>query len=284
MQVKDLYAVMTTSSRAVHPHASRALALVAALGANLAAASDGMAQDAADAQAQANNPLANTTSLNFQNQFTGRLSGFGEPANSGLLRAAQPFSIGDSHWIGRATLPISTYPRQPDGPHETGLGDFNIFAAYLIDVGNPGINFGIGPQLTAPTATDRSLGSGQWAAGFANVLFVATNPEWQYGYLLTWQARIAGGSNRPGVNVGNLQPFLFRQLGEGWYLRSTGVSTYNFDNNAYSVPIGLGIGKVLHVGNAVMNVFVEPQYSVLRHGPGQPEWGVFAGVNFQFRL
>jgi len=243
-----------------------------------------MAQDAADAQAQANNPLANTTSLNLQNQFTGRLSGFGEPANSGLLRAAQPFSIGDSHWIGRATLPISTYPRQPDGPHETGLGDFNIFAAYLIDVGNPGINFGIGPQLTAPTATDRSLGSGQWAAGFANVLFVATNPEWQYGYLLTWQARIAGGSNRPGVNVGNLQPFLFRQLGEGWYLRSTGVSTYNFDNNAYSVPIGLGIGKVLHVGNAVMNVFVEPQYSVLRHGPGQPEWGVFAGVNFQFRL
>ena len=97
-------------------------------------------------------------------------------AAPGLLRAAQPFSLGSSNWIARATLPINTYPTQPDGPHETGLGDFNIFAAYLIDVGNPGISFGVGPQLTAPTASDRALGSGQWSVGFANVLFVATSP------------------------------------------------------------------------------------------------------------
>lgn len=242
------------------------------------------AQEAADGNAQANNPLASITTLNFQNQFTGRLSGFREPANSFLLRGAQPFSIGDTHWIARATLPINTYPRRPDGQDETGLGDFNIFAAYLIDVGDPAISFGIGPQLTAPTATDRALGSGQWSAGFANVLFVATSREWQYGYLLTWQARIGGSSDRPGVNVGNLQPFVFRQLGEGWYLRSTGVATYNFDNDSYSWPVGLGLGKVFHVGRTVVNAFVEPQYSVLRHGSGQPEWGIFAGVNFQFRL
>ncbi|EHM01293.1 hypothetical protein HMPREF9946_02030 [Acetobacteraceae bacterium AT-5844] len=159
------------------------------------------AQASGDAEAQANNPLASTTSLNFQNQFTGRLSGFGESANAFLLRGAQPFSIGDTNWIARATLPISTYPGLPDGSHETGLGDLNVFAAYLFDTGNPGISFGIGPQLTAPTATDRALGTGQWAAGFANVLFVATNPEWQYGYLLTWQARIAGSNSRPGVRV-----------------------------------------------------------------------------------
>lgn len=243
-----------------------------------------LAQDGVDAAVQANNPLASITSLNLQNQFTGRLSGFNEPANSVLLRAAQPFAIGGSRWIARATLPINTFPRQPGGPHDTGIGDFNIFAAYLIDVGNPGISFGIGPQLTAPTGTERSVGSGQWAAGFANVLFVATNPAWQYGYLLTWQARIAGGANRPGVNVGNFQPFVFRQLGDGWYLRSSAVWNYNFDNNAYSVPLGLGIGRVVPLGKAVLNAFVEPQYSVLRHGPGQPEWGVFAGLNFQFRF
>lgn len=247
-------------------------------------AAPAFAQNADNAEAQANNPLASTTSLNLQDQYTGRLSGFGEAANSVLLRAAQPFSIGETNWIARATLPINTYPRQVDGPHETGLGDLNILAAYLFDMGDPAISFGIGPQLTAPTASDRALGSGQWAAGFANVLFVATNPEWQYGYLLTWQARIAGGSDRPGVNVGNFQPFIFRQIGEGWYLRSTGVSTYNFDNNAYSVPVGLGLGKVFQLGNVVVNAFVEPQYSVLRHGPGQPEWGIFAGLNFQFRL
>jgi hypothetical protein len=52
--------------------------------------------------------------------------------------------------------------------------------------------------------------------------------------------------------------------------------------NAHSVPIG--VGKVFRIGNTVANLFVEPQYSVLRSGPGQMEWGVFAGLNFQFRL
>jgi hypothetical protein len=237
-----------------------------------------------DANAQANNPLASTTSLNLQDQYIGRLSGTGEAANAVLLRGAQPFSLGATNWIARATLPINTYPVVPGGGHETGIGDLNIFAAYLFDTANPGVSFGIGPQLTAPTASDRALGSGQWSAGFANVLFVATSPAWQYGYLLTWQASIGGNDNRRPVNLGNFQPFVFRQLGEGWYLRSTGVWTYDFDSNAYAVPLGLGIGKVVPIGETVANIFVEPQYSVLRQGPGQMEWGVFAGVNFQFRL
>lgn len=250
----------------------------------LAAAVPAFAQDHDNAAAQANNPLASTTSLNLQNQFIGRLSGFDEPANSVLLRGAQPFSVGGTHWIARATLPVNTFPERPGGPHDTGFGDFNIFAAYLIDTGNPGISFGIGPQLTAPTASDRSLGSGKWSVGFANVLFDATSRVWQYGYLLTWQASVAGDDDRRDVNAGAFQPFLFRQLGEGWYLRSSGVWVYDFETDAYAVPVGLGIGKVAHLGKTVMNIFVEPQYSILRHGSGQMEWGVFAGVNFQFRL
>jgi len=243
----------------------------------------GRAQQA-DANAQANNPLASTTSLNLQNQFIGRLRGTNDSANALLLRGAQPFSVGTSNWIARATLPINTVPNARGEGNETGIGDLNVFAAYLFDNLDPGVSFGIGPQLTAPTATERALGSGQWSAGFANVLFVANNPAWQYGYLLTWQASIGSNDSRRPVNVGNVQPFVFRQLGEGWYLRSTGVSNYDFDNNSYAVPLGLGVGKVVKVGKTVMNLFVEPQYSVLRQGPGQSEWGIFAGINFQFRL
>jgi hypothetical protein len=119
---------------------------------------------------------------------------------------------------------------------------------------------------------------------WARCRFVATSPTWQYGYLLTWQASIGDSDDRRPVNLGNFQPFLFRQLGEGWYLRSSAVWNYDFDINAYAVPLGLGIGKVFHIGNTVANLFVEPQYSVLRQGPGQMEWGIFAGINFQFRL
>ena len=63
------------------------------------------------------------------------------------------------------------------------LGDFNAFAAYLIDTGDPEVSFGFGPQLTAPSATDDALGSGKWSAGFANVLFNAKSKKFQYGYL-----------------------------------------------------------------------------------------------------
>jgi hypothetical protein len=240
------------------------------------------AQDVSgDALAQANNPLANSTSLNFQNLYTGNLTGVDESANAVLLRYAQPLQMFGSTVITRSTLPINSFPDGASG-HTSGIGDFNFFAAYLIDTGNPAVSFGIGPQITAPTATDDALGSGKWSAGFANVLFNASSPVFQYGYLLTWQASFAGDDDRADVNVAAFQPFLFYQLGGGTYLRSTGVMTYDFERDAYTVPIGLGIGQVVQTERGVLNVFIEPQYSVATRGDNQSEWGVFIGFNFQF--
>ena len=65
---------------------------------------------------------------------------------------------------------------------------------------------------------------------------------------------------------------MFYQLGDGVYLRSAPIWAYNFENDAYSVPLGLGVGKVFKKENAVYNCFVEPQISVIDDGPGQPEW------------
>ncbi|TPE49235.1 hypothetical protein [Amaricoccus solimangrovi] len=243
----------------------------------LAAAGPALAQDAA----QANNPLANTKALNFQTLYTGELTGVDRDANQFTIRYAQPFSAFGGQWLMRATLPVNTFP-VADGGNDTGLGDFNVFAAYLIDTGDPGISFGVGPEFTLPTASEDSLGAGKWQAGFANVLFDARSPKFQWGYLLTWQASFAGEEDRPYVSVGALQPFGFYQLGQGWYLRSTGIWSYSFTTDAYAVPIGLGVGKVIKTPRAVVNAFLEPQYSVATRGDGQPEWNIFGGVNFQF--
>lgn len=116
----------------------------------------------ADDAAQANNPLADITAFNVQNYYIGELTETDENANQFWLRYAKPFSIGDSPWLFRASLPFNSFPTPPDGSKEHGIGDFNAFAAYLIDVGNPSISFGIGPQITAPTATDDALGSEKW--------------------------------------------------------------------------------------------------------------------------
>jgi hypothetical protein len=240
------------------------------------------AADDSGAAAQANNPLANMTAFNIQNYYIGDLSESDETANQAWLRFATPVSVSDTNWIVRASLPINTFPTPPDGDKETGSGDFNIFGAYLIDTGDPAVSFGIGPQLTAPTASKDELGSEKWSGGFANVLFNASSKKFQYGYLLTWQASFAGDSDRDDVNTGALQPFAFYQLGGGTYLRAAPIWVYNFENDDYSVPLGIGVGQVIKKGKTVYNIFAEPQFSVADEGPGQPEWQLFVGFNMQF--
>lgn len=233
--------------------------------------------------AQANNPLANFTAFNLHNYYIPELTDSDEDANQFWMRFAKPFSIGQTKWLMRASLPINTYPVPPGLGHKTGLGDLNIFAAYLMDIGNPKIAFGIGPQITMPTATEDALGSEQWSAGLVNTLFNFASPKFQYGYLLSWQASFAGEDDRADVNSAAFQPFLFYQLGGGTYLRSTGAMVYNLENDDYSVPIGLGIGQVIPSGKIIYNLFVEPQVSVADEGAGWPEWQVFIGLNMQFK-
>lgn len=232
--------------------------------------------------AQANNPLANMTAFNLQNYYIPDLTESSEDANQFWFRYASPFSIGESNWLLRASLPINTFPTTPSGHSETGLGDMNLFASYLLDTGNPAVSFGFGPQLTAPTASEDALGSEKWSAGLVNVLFNAESPKFQYGYLASWQKSFAGEEDREDVELATFQPFAFYQLGGGTYLRSAPIWAYNLEDDSYSVPLGAGVGQVIHSGKTVYNIFVEPQFSVADEGPGQPDWQIFFGLNMQF--
>lgn len=240
-----------------------------------------LAQENADASAQANNPLANMTAFNLHNYYIGELTDLDENVNQFWLRYARPFSLGGD-WLMRASLPINSFPTAPSGSTETGLGDLNLFAAYLFDTGNPAVSFGFGPQINMPTATNDALGSEKWSAGFANVLFDARSKKFQYGYLLTWATSFAGADDRADVNISAFQPFAIYQLGKGRYLRSTGIWVYDFETDNYSVPLGIGFGQVIPKGKTVYNVFIEPQWSIADKGPGWPEWQVFLGFNMQF--
>jgi hypothetical protein len=272
----------TTSDPA--PGTSRIRPWIAA-GILLAVALTGAAagdEGAGDSAAQANNPLANMTALNFQDYYIGRITETDKDGNQFWVRFAKPFEVAGTNWLMRASLPVNSFPVATNGDLATGIGDLNVFAAYLFDTGNPAVSFGLGPQITAPTAPDERLGSEKWSGGFANVLFDGRSKRFQYGYLLTWQASFAGSNSSADVNTGAFQPFAFYQLGNGLYLRSAPIWVYNFENDAYSMPLGLGIGKVIKKGKTVFNLFVEPQASVAYRGPGQPDWQIFAGFNMQF--
>ena len=247
----------------------------------IASGSPGTAS-ADNAAAQANNPLANMTAFNLQNYYIGGITESDKKANQFWLRYAEPFSVAETNWLLRASLQLNSFPDPGTGHTVTGLGDLNIFASYLFETENPAISFGIGPQLTARTASDETLGSEKWSAGLVNVLFDASSAKFQYGYLLSWQHSFAGDSSRPDVNIAAFQPFLFYQLGGGTYLRTAPIWSYNLENDDYSVPIGLGIGHIIKRGKTVYNLFVEPQYSVADRGAGQAEWQIFFALNLQF--
>lgn len=248
----------------------------------LALAVAGAVQAQDSAATQANNPLANSTAFNLQNYTIGKLTEPDRSANQFWLRYARPFRLGETNWLLRASLPVNSYPVGPSLSRENGLGDLNVFAAYLIDVGNPAVSFGIGPQTTLPTATEDGLGSDKYTLGLVNVLFDASSPKFQYGYLLSWQGSIGGSGDR-NVNLGTFQPFAFYQLGGGNYLRAAPIWAYDFENSGYSFPLGVGFGHVIVGEKVVYNLFVEPQYSVADKGAGWPQWQIFLGFNMQFK-
>ena len=111
------------------------------------------AKEASNDLAQANNPIANMVALSLHNYYIGEFTGTEDDGNQFWLRYAQPFSLGESNWLMRASLPLNTFPFGSDGSSKTGLGDLSILTAYLIDVGNPGISFGVGPMFTALTSS-----------------------------------------------------------------------------------------------------------------------------------
>lgn len=241
-------------------------------------ASPATAQEpSAEELAAANNPLANMKAFNLQNYFIPSITGAPDAtANTFWLRYAQPLG----NVLVRASLPLPTVP-VPDQPDSvSGIGDFNVFAAYLA-IAEPTSTFGIGPLLAVPTATDDALGTGKWQGGVAAVLFNAPNPTIQYGGLLTWQASF-GSSERDDTNLIVAQPFAFWQLGGGTYLRTAPLWVFDIEQDTYYIPFGFGIGKVVKQGGIVYNIFIEPQFTILHRGVGQPQFQLFTALNMQF--
>jgi hypothetical protein len=137
----------------------------------------------------------------------------------------------------------------------------------------------VGPLLVAPTSTSRALGDGKWQGGVEAI--ASAQHDWGLtAGLLSYQKAFDGGAE-----LINAQPLLFYNLGNGYYLRSSGIAAFDLVKHTSVVPVGLGLGRVFPLANGrVINTFVEPQYAVLRAGDGVPTFQVFVGFNIQFPL
>jgi hypothetical protein len=135
----------------------------------------------------------------------------------------------------------------------------------------------------APTATDDALGSGKHQLGGAIVALHSAGPLLM-GTLIQYQHFVAGDDDRATTSVLTPQLFGILQAGGGYYFRFTPIATFTLASGNYNVPFGVGAGKVFKVDATVINAFVEPQYTLLAHGAGQPLFQIFTGLNLQWKL
>ena len=227
-------------------------------------------------QNSANNPLEPKAAIQMQDYVQPILSGLPwTGANQFYLRGVLPHDALGVKQLARASMPVVANAWGPENSWN-GIGDLTIFDMAVVDFGKRRI--GAGPLVVAPTASTPALGYGRWQLGVQTVMSMPH--DWGLTSMLSAYQQSFDGV----VKTLTLQPLLFVNLADGYYLRSSGIATFNLGLNSV-VPVGLGLGRVFQRPNGrVVNVFVEPQYSVVQTGIGVPSFQVFAGVNLQFPL
>jgi hypothetical protein len=231
-----------------------------------------------DLQAAAQNPIADLISVPIQgNVFTG-VGPDDDPSYLINLQPVVPLSFGD-RWnvILRPIIPVVAKPVLfPGGDSEAGLGDLTLQAflspQQTVPTAIGELSWGAGPILSFPTRTDTTLGTRDYTAGPAVVVFFAKRP-WTYGFLAFNQWSIAGPEGEPDVNQLTVQPFINFNLPEGWSLGTSPIITVDWteDEDNVALPVGGGVSKLMRFGKQPVKLSANAYYYALRP-EGGPEW------------
>jgi hypothetical protein len=279
------FALFATTARAQDAQAPQAgVESAGMIGSSIGTSVSGNASDGAQSAAnESNNPITLKTEIILQNFVLPSPQGDeGRSADQVLVRLYQPFKIFGVDNIVRVYQSVVTDPLFPAG-REAGLGDTTIYdlALHRMKGRMKKLTVGAGPLLVLPVANHANEGDGKWQAG-GSVVAVTTGSWGVAGTDVTYQHSFAGdGSRRPTAELVTVQPKIYYNLPHGFYLRSTGIWSINFDAPHVSeIPFGFGVGKALKSQNGtIMNFYIEPQYSLYQHGNSSPKWQFLTGVN-----
>lgn len=203
------------------------------------------ADEAADLAQELVNPIADIVSVPFQFNFD---DGIG-PTDDGSRVTANfqpiiPISLGDRGMI--VTRTIIPYIWQEDvipGSSQNGFGDV-LFSAWYGPDPKSSLVWGFGPVLRIPTFTDVS--SDTWALGLGGVALNTSGP-WTYGINVNHLWDIESDPETP-VNATFLQPFVAVTSANAWTLSLQTETTYDWENEAWSVPINASLSKLVFFG------------------------------------
>jgi hypothetical protein len=244
-------------------------------------------QESSDIAKQAQNPIAKLISVPFENDFYPHTGTHKEDEYVLEIKPVVPIALSkDWNLITRTIIPVIQTPELAPGINGTsGLGDIQESFFFSPTKASPGgIIWGAGPVISAPTATETIYGTGKMSMG-PTLVVLKSQGHWLYGSLAQnlWSVE-TGPRDRPAVNQMLLQPFVNYNLPHKWYLTSSPIITSNWEvsgNNRWTVPVGGGVGKIVHFGKLPLNAYTQCFRNVERPD-GTTSWSARFQMQFLF--
>lgn len=237
-----------------------------------------------DLAKETQNPVSELISVPFESNFN-----FGVGPNDDLqyilyVQPVVPFRLNeDWNLIARTIIPLIDQPELGPGVGGVfGLGDIQL-SQFLSPAKSGALLWGIGPIFQFPTATDDALGSDKWSAGPTAAALTIRGP-WVAGALVNHLWSFAGDDDRADVNQTLIQPIVNYNLPGGWFLSSVPYITANWETDGddrWTVPIGIGVGKVHRFGTQPVSLQLTPYYNVVRPDDAA-EWTLQFRINLLF--
>jgi hypothetical protein len=202
------------------------------------------------------NPIASLISLPLQLNYD---EGFGsEDDGQRFLLNVQPvipLSLSENwNLITRTIVPlVDQKDIFPGAGGQSGVGD--VVQSLFFSPARPtksGLVWGIGPVFLLPTGSDDLLTADQWGAGPTVVALRQNGPK-TLGMLFNHIESISS-SDRPDVSASFIQPFLSRTTPSAATFSFNFEATYDWEGEAWSVPVNLAATKVQRWGNQLVSL------------------------------
>ncbi len=240
---------------------------------------------------QLTNPVGTIWSIKFQqNNYVLTIPGRGSSHwNSNLqFQPVMPIAL-TPNWnlITRPVIPFFTsmpyFEQAPNSSskvlrHSTALGDTILMSQLSPSSKVTGSwLLGAGPTFVFPSASDVHNGQGKWQIGPSAIVGYFAKKWVLAAFLQDWIS-FAGEKNRDSVHPMNLQPIASYFLPDGWAINYSGNVLANWrardSSEVWTVPLGIGVSKVLKFGKLPVQFSVAGQYMPIHPENFGQKWNI----------
>ena len=248
-----------------------------------------LADEAAEMARKMQDPLANIKALVTDNDVSFN-TGNDETSYGFQLQPIYAISFDDQGFnlVNRAVIPILGMapggqkpvlgePTPPTGSRTWGLSDSLLQFFFSPKTDSPW-KWGLGPMVSIKTRTDSDLAGPGWGGGPVAVLVGDIGEHISTAFIAghVW-------GDEDGFSTSMLQPMLYYNLPNAWNIHYNNMITYNWDadsDDAWTVPLGLGVGKMLALKGGHGLEFTLGGYRNAARPDGAADWVLKWGISW----